>query len=161
MTATALPAAVGSTTRTTQTLTGYFGGVMNTTALAQPYAITGTTTLSTDATANRVTASFATDAAVVSATGGPSQLQYGGTTGNSAFINDSIYGAEPETPAAERSTLPVELGCRAAAERAVQRLPMQCQYLQWGYWGGDVSSQPDADRSRRHQLLGRRDRRLR
>ena len=139
VTATALPAAVGSTTRTTQTLTGYFGGVMNTTALAQPYAITGTTTLSTDATANRVTASFATDAAVVSATGGPSQLQYGGTTGNSAFINDSIYGAAESQPQNAQLYL---LSSGAAPPPSAFSVCQQCQYLQWGYWGGDVSVSP-------------------
>ena len=139
VTATALPAAVGSTTRTTQTLTGYFGGVMNTTALAQPYAITGTTTLSTDATANRVTASFVTDAAVVSATGGPSQLQYGGTTGNSAFINDSIYGAAESQPQNAQLYL---LSSGAAPPPSAFSVCQQCQYLQWGYWGGDVSVSP-------------------
>src|SRR6266851_3998769 len=68
-TATSLPAGVGSS-RTTQTLAGYFGGVMNTTAQTQPYGITGTTTLNTDATNNRVAATLTSDTLTSSATGG-------------------------------------------------------------------------------------------
>jgi trimeric autotransporter adhesin len=142
VTATSLPAGF-STSRTTQTLTGYFGGVMNTTAQAQPYAITGTASLSTNAPANGITANFISDPAVVSATGSPSQIQFGGTTGNSAFINDSIYGA------AESQTTPngrpqnaqlYLLSSGAAPPPSSFSVCQQCQYLQWGYWGGDIDS---------------------
>src|SRR4029077_17447003 len=60
-TATTLPSGVGAN-RTSQTvLTGNFGGLMNTTAQSQPYAITGTTALVTDATISRVAAVLGSD----------------------------------------------------------------------------------------------------
>jgi hypothetical protein len=139
-TPTSLPSGF-STSRTTQTQAGYFGGVMNTTATAQPYAIAGTTALSTDAGPNRVTATFTTDPAIASATGGPGQMQFGGTTGNSAFINDAVYGA-----AEGQSNAQLYLLSSGAAPPPSSLLQgtgasyCQCQYLQWGYWGGDITS---------------------
>jgi hypothetical protein len=151
-TATALPASAGSATRTTQTLTGYFGGVMNTTAQAQPYAIAGTTALATDAVGNRIAATLTSDSTLSpSATGGVNsiQMQYGGA--NSAFINDNIYGAaESQTPATMVNGSPAQssqlsLLSQGAAPPPNSLLPAgasycSCQYLQWGYWGGDISS---------------------
>ena len=145
-TATSLPAGVGSTIRTTQTQAGYFGGVMNTTAPTQPYAITGTASVSTNATANRVTANFTTDQAVVSATGSPSQMQFGGAAGNSAFINNAIYGAaESQTTPSGQPQNQLYFLSSGAAPPPNSLLPSgasycQCQYLQWGYWGGDITS---------------------
>ena len=138
-----------STSRTTQTMTGNFGGVMNTNTQTPPYAITGTTSVSTDAAANRVTANFTTDQAVVSATGGPGQLQFGGAAGNSAFINDAIYGAaeSPTTRGGQPQNAQLYLVSQGAAPPPSSLLPAntsycQCQYLQWGYWGGDISAAP-------------------
>ena len=48
---------------------------MNTTAQAQPYAITGTTALTTDAAANRIAAVLASDPLTPSATGGVSNIK--------------------------------------------------------------------------------------
>ena len=145
-TPTSLPSGL-STSRTTQTLTGNFGGLMNTTAQAQPYAITGTASASTDAGASRVTANFVTDPAVVSATGGPSQIQFGGAAGNSGFINDSIYAAAESltTSNGQPQNAHLYLASQGAAPPPTSLLPSgasycQCQYLQWGYWGGDISS---------------------
>jgi len=146
VTAASLPSGF-SNSRTTQTLTGNFGGVMNTTAQAQPYAITGTASVTTDAATSRVTANFTTDQAVVPGTGGPSQLQFGGAAGNSAFINDSIYGAAESqtTPNGQPQTAQLYFLSQGAAPPPTSLLPAgasycQCQYLQWGYWGGDITS---------------------
>jgi trimeric autotransporter adhesin len=151
-TATTLPAGVGSTTRTTQALTGYFGGIMNTTAQSQPYAITGATALATDALGNRIAAALTSDSTLSpAATGGVSSIQmvFGGT--NSAFINDNIYGAaESQTPATMVNGSPAQssqlyLLSQGAAPPPNSLLPAgasycQCQYLQWGYWGGNITS---------------------
>jgi hypothetical protein len=144
VTATTLPSGVGAN-RTTQTQTGYFGGIMNTTAEVQRYAITGTASVSTDAAANSVTASFTTDPAVVSATGGPSQIQFGGA--KSAFIDDNIYGAaEGQTTASgQPQNAQLYLLSQGAAPPPASLLPAgasycSCQFLQWGYWGGDITS---------------------
>src|SRR5208282_504918 len=171
-TPTNLPAGVGAN-RTSQTLTGNFGGLMNTTAQAQPYAITGTTVLSTDAAANRIVATFASDALTPSATGGVSNVSMAFGGPNSAFIDNNIYGAaESQTAPATVNGSPAQaaqlyLLSSGAAPPPNSLLPSgasycQCQYLQWGYWGGRhhigkcEPRQPAADRSRQHQFLGRR-----
>jgi len=150
-TPTTLPAGVGAN-RTSQTsLTGNFGGLMNTTAQAQPYAITGTTSLSTDAAANRIVAALASDSLTPSATGGVSNVTmvFGGA--NSAFIDNNIYGAaENQTAPAAVNGNPAQaaqlyLLSSGAAPPPNSLLPAgasycQCQYLQWGYWGGDITS---------------------
>jgi trimeric autotransporter adhesin len=160
-TATNLPAGVG-TSRTSQTLTGYFGGLMNTTAQTQPYAITGTTSLSTDATNNRIAATLTSDPLSSAATSGVTsiKMQFGGLTGDAggreAFIDDNTYGV------AESVTQPQQINGQnlvvdgdttqagklyllssGAAPPPTSLLPAgasycQCQYLQWGYWGGDL-----------------------
>jgi hypothetical protein len=149
-TATSLPLGVG-TSRTPQSLTGYFGGLMNTTAQTQPYSITGTTALKTDAVGNRVTATFTSDSTLsVTATGGVSSIQFGGTS-NSVFIDDNIYGAaESQTSQTQVNGSPAQssqlyLLSQGAAPPPSSLLPSgvsycQCQYLQWGYWGGDITS---------------------
>src|SRR4029077_16979036 len=91
-TATTLPSGVGAN-RTSQTvLTGNFGGLMNTTAQRQPYAITGTTVLVTDAGSGRIVAGLGSDNLSPSATGGISNVTmvFGGL--NSAFIDNNVYG---------------------------------------------------------------------
>ena len=131
-TAASLPSGVGAN-RTTQTLTGYFGGVMNTTAQTDPYLITGATSLSTDATTNRVAATLTSDPA---ADGDILKMQFGGLTGSAggrqAFIDDNDLRRRRERhPAAAaqrpgsgrgrrhragRQALSVELGCGPAAQ---------------------------------------------
>jgi hypothetical protein len=150
-TPTNLPAGVGAN-RTTQTLLpGNFGGLMNTTAQAEPYAITGTTVLSTNADVNRIAAVLTSDALTPSATGGVNNIAmlFGG--GNSAFIDNNIYGAA-ESPAAPAvvngnpaQAAQLYLLSSGAAPPPSSLLPSgasycQCQYLQWGYWGGDITS---------------------
>jgi len=150
VTPTNLPPGVGAN-RTTQTLTGNFGGLMNTTAHKEPYAITGTAMLSTDAAGSRIAAALASDPLTPSATGGVSSIAmvFGGA--NSAFIDNNIYGAaesqiQPATVngnAAQAAQL--YLLSSGAAPPPTSLLPSgasycQCQYLQWGYWGGDITT---------------------
>jgi hypothetical protein len=150
-TPTTVPAGVGAN-RTSQTLLiGNFGGLMNTTAQAQPYAITGTTVLTTDAGTNRIAAVLASDPLTPSATGGVNNIAMVFGPENSAFIDNNIYGA------AESQIAPATVNGNSAqaaqlyfvssgaAPPPTSLLPAgasycQCQYLQWGYWGGDITS---------------------
>jgi trimeric autotransporter adhesin len=147
-TPTELPAGVG-TNRTSQTLRGYFGGLMNTTAQKRPYAITGRTALSTNAATDRITAVLASDALKRHATGGVSNITMKFGPGNSAFIDNNIYGAaESQMAPAAVNGSPAQaahlyLLSSGAAPPPNSLLPSgasycQCQYLQWGYWGGDL-----------------------
>jgi len=150
-TATSCRAGVG-TTRTSQTLTGYFGGVMNASPPAQTYTITGTTSLSTDAASNRVAASFTSDPLAPSATGGVSSVKMQFGPASSAFIDDNIYGAAesqtgpaPATVNGKLAQAQLYLLSSGAAPPPTSLLPpgvsyCQCQYLQWGYWGGDITT---------------------
>jgi hypothetical protein len=70
-----------------------------------------------------------------------------GEAGNSAFINDTIYGAaeSPTTPGGQAQNTQLYLMSQDAAPPPSSLLPAntsycQCRYLQWGYWGGDISS---------------------
>jgi trimeric autotransporter adhesin len=150
-TATTLPSGVGAN-RTSQTvLTGNFGGLMNTTAQPQPYAITGTTVLATDATNNRIAAVLASDPLTPSTTGGVSNATMLFGALNSAFIDSNIYGASesPISPATvngnSAQSAQLYFLSSGAAPPPSLLLPTgasycQCQYLQWGYWGGDITS---------------------
>ncbi len=148
----ALPAGVGAS-RTTQTLSGFFGGMMTTTATSTPYAITGGATIATDSTANTLKATLTSGALASSATGGVTSIvmNFGGQ--QSVFVDDSIFGAfeDPATPQQMQltgggNTTPtgqLYLVSSATAALPTSLLPSgasfcQCQYLQWGYWGGDL-----------------------
>src|SRR5258708_31245166 len=83
-----VPAGVG-TNRTTETLTGFFGGTMTTTATSTPYAITGAASIATDSSANTLKATFTSDPLTSSKTGGITAvtMNFGGQ--NSVFIDDN------------------------------------------------------------------------
>src|SRR5262249_15848681 len=90
----AVPAGTG-TSRTTQTLSGSFGGLMYTNAHSTPYIVTGSTSISTDAPNNRIQATLAGSAQASSAGATSLTMQYGGLTGNAggrqAFIDDKTF----------------------------------------------------------------------
>ncbi|HEV2335876.1 MAG TPA: FecR domain-containing protein [Stellaceae bacterium] len=153
---TTVPAGVG-TSRTTQTLTGFFGGLMATTATSTPYALTGTATIATNSVANSVTANFASDHSLsAAATGGVTSIamNFGGT--QSAFIDDNIFGALENTAVPQQiNGQSLQVGGSTAnagqlylVSSATAALPTallpsgasfcQCAYLKWGYWGGDL-----------------------
>jgi hypothetical protein len=176
-----LPAGVGAARTSQDSLTGYFGGLMNTTAperrheytgsqawrhghrterawryenttkQATPYAVTGSTTLSTNAATNSVTAVLKSDPLKRGATRGVRNVTMSFGPENSAFIDNNIYGA------AESQRAPATVNGKPAQSAALYLLSSgaapppnsllpsgasycQCQYLQWGYWGGDITS---------------------
>jgi trimeric autotransporter adhesin len=152
------PSGLGAT-RTTQTLTGNFGGLMQTTAQPQPYVLTGGVSVATDATTNRIQANF-------NGTANPSSgpvalaLQYGGLSGpdagGQAFVDDARFAAA-ESPTSPSGVKAYFINANVAPP-PTSLLPSgasycQCQYLQWGYWGGDVpltspgSTTPRIDRA--------------
>jgi len=161
--ATTLPAGVG-TSRTTQTLTGFFGGTMTTSALTTPYTITGAASISTDNVANTLKAAFTSDTLSTTATGGVTSvvMNFGGQ--QSTFVDDHIFGAfeDPATPQQingqqltvggdTKAASQLYLVSSATAALPTSLLPSgasycQCQYLQWGYWGGDLlTGNPSTD----------------
>jgi hypothetical protein len=154
---TTVPAGVGaSRTTTIQPLTGFFGGLMSTNATATPYALTGKATIATDSVANTVTAKFTSDTLKSAATGGVTSIvmNFGGT--KSVFIDDNIFGAfEDNATPQQINGQPLQVdgstshaGQLYLVSSATAALPTgllpsgasfcQCQYLKWGYWGGDL-----------------------
>ncbi len=151
----AVPAGVG-TSRTTQTLIGFFGGTMTTTATTTPYAITGAANIATDSNANTLTATFTSDPLTASKTGGVTAvtMNFGGQ--QSVFIDNNIFGAfEDQTTPQQINGQPLVVNgdtsqasqlyllSSPTAALPTSLLPSgasycQCQFLQWGYWGGDL-----------------------
>jgi trimeric autotransporter adhesin len=154
---TPVPPGVGAT-RTTQALSGGFGGLMYTTAQQpNPYIVTGGTFVSTDAATNRVQATLSGAAGSPAAGVSTMTMQYGGltgTAGNQAFVDDRNFAAfESQTSPQQmvvngNPTQPsgqLYLVSSGAAGAPTSLLPQgasycQCQFLQWGYWGGDLTT---------------------
>ena len=154
-----VPAAIGDS-RSTRSINGNFGGLMYTNAQRNPYIIAGDARISTDAPTNRVEVGLSGSAR--SASSGVSTLaaQYGGlaggNAGNQAFIDDRNFAAlESQSAPAQVNHAPAQaaslyLVSSGAAGTAESLLPSgasycRCQYLQWGYWGGDVRSAGTAE----------------
>lgn len=157
--ASSVPAAIGDS-RSTRSTNGHFGGLMYTNAQRNPYIITGDARITTDAQTNRVEAGLSGRAQ--SASSGVSTLaaQYGGLAGgdggNQAFVDDRNFAAlESRSNPAQVNGAPAQaaslyLVSSGVAGTADSLLPSgasycRCQYLQWGYWGGDVRSAGTAD----------------
>jgi len=160
--ASAVPAGVGAS-RTTQTLQGYLSGIMFP-STGSPYSLAGGATISTNAINNRVSATFSGDDPFTAGTSGINSvvLQFGGLTAvadgsRSAFIDDNTFAATDSASVASQingNNLPIESpgqpGTRIALVSsgsvpgaADSLLPAgaafcQCQYLQWGYWTGQL-----------------------
>lgn len=168
----ALPAAVPSgigASRTTRALSGGFGGLMYTTAQTTPYIATGGTFVSTDAPNNRIQATLSGSAQSPSSGINTLSLQYGGLTGNAggreAFIDDNtlaVLESQVNPQQINGRTLVVNgdpnqagklyLVSSGAAGAPAALLPSgasycQCQFLQWGYWGGDLRTGNSTDSS--------------
>ena len=169
----ALPAGAG-TSRTTQALSGNFGGLMYTTAQPSPYIVTGGTLVATDAATNRVQGTLIGAAQSPAPGGTPSlTMQYGGLTGggSSAFVDNRTFAAL-ENPTASPGSKGYFVSAGAAgtpnslltdprtgqpfvypaggpsADSPVSYC--QCQYLQWGYWGGDLATTSPSSPDRGH-----------
>lgn len=154
--ATATPAGVGAS-RTTQALTGSFGGLMYTNAQTNPYIVTGATLVSTDAPNNRVQATMAGNAQSPSAGVSAVTMQYGslsGAAGSQAFIDNNNFAAAESAVNPQQITIngtpsqptgQLYFASSGTAPPTTSLLPAgvsycQCQYLQWGYWGGTLTS---------------------
>jgi hypothetical protein len=168
--ATSVSSTITGVSTTTQTLSGSFGGIMypNTVATGQlgsPYPVTGSATVSTNATNNRVAATLTGSDPLTSSTSGVNSLvvNFGSVSGNgfacSAFINDHMFAAaeDPVTPSqingislptfSSGSNLYSRLTLVSSGTVSNTLLPnglcQQCQFLQWGYWTG-VLDTPNA-----------------
>jgi hypothetical protein len=152
-------------TRTTQTQQGWFGGVMyprqSAGGLPAAYAIQGATGVATDATTNRVQATFAGFDPFTQTQSGINSMniQFGGLAGpnrgRDAFIDDNIFAAT-ESPT-NRSQIngtdlplpPTEnngptLGLvssvpNTALANGLGVAPCDCQFLKWGFWTGQLN----------------------
>ena len=163
----AVPSGIG-TSRTTQALAGNFGGLMYTTAQTNPYLVTGGTLISTDAPNNRIQATLNGSAQSPSSGVNTLTMQYGSLTGidaSSAFVDNNTFGAResPVNPQQINGTNLVVNGGQdnagnlyllssGTAPPPTSLLPSgaaycQCQYLQWGYWGGDLRTGNSIDSS--------------
>jgi hypothetical protein len=162
VTAGALPAGF-ATTQTSQTLVGYFGGIGLTTAgtaltePSNPYTLAGTTSITTNAADLQVTAGLTGNDPLTSSTSGVSSLSLqfgslspGNTNARQAFITDSLYAAleSPDTASQINGASATEPNTHiyfvtSAAAGPNPLLPnglCQCQFIQWGYWGGDLTT---------------------
>ena len=183
VTATPVPPAVATATQTSQTLKGWFGGIMTKEApggagTPLPYAVAGKASITTstsfpsfptNVSSLQITATLSGGDPFTSAASGvptPKQkgivLQFGslgGPIGRQAFINDHLFatfeGLDNSTVAggtAKFSADPatgtnpnIYLATQTAAPSPTSLLPnglcSSCQYLQWGYWGGQIDTQ--------------------
>jgi trimeric autotransporter adhesin len=153
-----VPAGVGQV-RSTRSLSGNFGGLMYTTAQTTPYIATGGVFVSTDAPNNRIQATLAGAAQSPSSGVNTLTMQFGGLTGASggreAFIDDNTFAVlESQTNPQQINGQALVVGgdpkqagklylvSSGAAGVPSAILPnglcQQCQYLKWGYWGGDL-----------------------
>ncbi|MCF8533370.1 MAG: FecR domain-containing protein [Reyranella sp.] len=166
------PTSVGAT-RTSRTLNGYVGGLVESRDNAGAFTTRtlGTTTtaptdlsITTDAATNRASATITVgqfDGASTSAT-----FQLGGTTGSnvstSAFIDDKIYAMRdrPSEFFANTTTVSTNSGASDVQSRtalvsyntaptasffsAAGVTPCTCEFMTWGWWGGDVKYGADS-----------------
>lgn len=144
------------TNRTSQTLSGSIGGLMYTNAQSTPYAVTGGAIVNTDAPNNRVQATLIGNPQTAVSGVTSLTMQYGGLTGNTAnqaFVDNNNFGATGQgntqqitvNGATANPTGQLYFVSSGAAGAPTQLLPAgasfcQCQYLQWGYWGGSLST---------------------
>jgi hypothetical protein len=162
------PVAPGvGTNRTTQALVGNFGGLMYTTAQPTPYIVTGGAFIGTDAPNNRIQATLAGAAQSPSAGVNTVTMQYGSLNGTAAgreaFVDNNTFAvleSQVNPQQINGQTLVVNgdpnqagklyLASSGAAGTPTSILPSgvsycQCQYLQWGYWGGDLRTGNSTD----------------
>ncbi|MBS0537601.1 MAG: FecR domain-containing protein [Proteobacteria bacterium] len=152
------------TTRTTQTMNGFVGGIVDSVDSSNNYSSRTVTTtdptamtLSTNATTNRASVELNVDKWDAQTTTSAS-FKLGATTGGngavSAFIDDKNYavrdrGTEAGTPTSvggltsnvTSSTTMVSYNVAPAADffAASGVTPCTCEFMTWGWWGGDMS----------------------
>jgi trimeric autotransporter adhesin len=122
--------------------TGYFGGIV-TKNVGRPMAWTGTTTVTGDPNANTIAATFRVN------NRSRTKLQFGTAAGNggapSSYASNQVYAALGNTARAwgRASGSNPQLAMVTAAAVPDNWMPSgvtpcSCQYLQWGYWTGQV-----------------------
>jgi len=163
---TTVPSGVGAA-RTSQTQTGYFGGIMQpftASGAGSPYAVTGTANVTTDATNYQVAANFAGRDPLTASSSGINSLgvQFGSTApgitrGRQAYIDDSHFAAleSPLSPSQvngaplipngdplQGAHVYLVTGATVPSPTLFPNggVPCQCQFLQWGYWGGQLNT---------------------
>jgi trimeric autotransporter adhesin len=157
--ATALPA-IASGPQAGNTLIGAAGGTMNaiTNGNVTPYALSGVSVFIFNPNTLQVEAAIAGSDPFTPGTSGVNSLAllFGsavpGLNGHQAYINDNLFAAL-ETPGGNYSSLNNTTGTAQlylvnanAVPGAINSiLPSgvslcACQYLQWGYWGGELTT---------------------
>ncbi|HEY1795001.1 MAG TPA: FecR domain-containing protein [Stellaceae bacterium] len=151
--------AVASGPQTAQTLSGLVGGTMVGTVngTSTPYAVIGGIAITTNPAAMQISSAIAGVDPFTSSQSGVSSFNYvygfvpgqSGNMTNQGYINDNLFGAL-QAPAANSNVngnLATNANLYMVNANAVPNnslLPSTglcvCQYLQWGYWGGEVDT---------------------
>jgi hypothetical protein len=158
VTAIPLPANVG-VTRSALNETGWFGGIMKCCAANSNFVLTGPVTLQSDPTSSRLAAQFVGSDPFTTQPSGFSQLvlNFGSLPpvvglSHSTFIDNNLFAAaeNPVVPAAiftQGSGTPSDATLALVSSAVVPSATLlppgvsfcDCQYLQWGYWTGQVA----------------------
>lgn len=157
--------------RTSQGLTGFFGGIMYPnfpgSGQGSPYVLQGVTAVATNPANNTVQAVFGGTDPFTPGTSGISNMTiaFGNVSGRafarSTFIDDTRYAAAespsipsningnnlPTTPGGNLSPR-LGLVTSGVVNNALPNgvTPCACQYLQWGYWTGELDT-PNAQQT--------------
>lgn len=153
------PPATANAPQTAQTLSGLIGGTMVGTVngTSTPYAVQGSIAITTNPSTMQISSTIAGVDPFTPSQSGVSgfSLAYGSAPGqsnttNQGYINDSLFGAL-EAPGGAGSSVNNNSATsanlymvNANAVPGNSLLPSTglcvCQYLQWGYWGGQVDT---------------------
>ena len=158
------PPTAANAPQTTQALTGFFGGIMNRYANGHEvlsYAVTGATVIVTDPSELQLAAVFAGSDPFTKRRSHVSafelnfgNLSLGDTAARQGYINNNYFAADENvfgtqqinnhTSAAIGNAQLYLLNQNVVAGAIDPLLPngvsvCQCQYLQWGYWGGELT----------------------
>jgi hypothetical protein len=165
----AIATGAATVTQSTRTINGWFGGVMTREAIGgrgRPfsYALTGSTRIATNASNLQIAVTLAggdpftpRKSGIMRKNGMVLQfgsLQPGFTLARQAFIDDSLFAAleSPDSrtpskvdgfPVFFTGSNPNLYFVTATAAPATALLPnglCACQFLQWGYWGGEIDT---------------------
>ena len=157
--------------RTSQGLTGFFGGIMYPnfpgSGQGSPYVLQGVTAVATNPANNTVQAVFGGTDPFTPGTSGIDNMtiSFGNVSGRafarSTFIDDTRYAAaeSPSIPSnINGSNLPTTPGGNLSPRLGLVTsgvvnnalpngvTPCACQYLQWGYWTGELDT-PNAQQT--------------
>lgn len=165
-TATTLPS-IGSGPQTSHNLVGFAAGTMTAyqNGQALPYTVIGGTGIQTDAQNLQIAGTIAVgDPFTASQSGVNSMvlsfgtLTPGGTGARQGYINDNLFGVL-ESPNGSGSSLNQSSGTAQLYLVNANAVPnttllqpsgaqyCACQYLQWGYWGGELDTGGEAPRA--------------